>query len=548
MTVQLFSTASQRQHSNPWLESRWAATKEKLFADYARDIQGAVKIQWMEIAGAADPDDIPQVYRLAARANHTAARSAKDLSEACVDTAFDEESISLKARNLALKCLRLNDLNAARMLASREGIIPPDQKKYSKSGQSNRLKSEKWWRRKLHVHASRRAEGELRERGLVHRQAGLYCSNATLERRKDEKRRQREFMAEITAISDLGDSLPMTEIIDASMANPALRRAELMTRISGFEDLAKQTGHTGVLLTFTAPSRFHCRFESGKSNPKYEHGNSPRASQKWLRKNWSRIRSQLHREEISPYGFRIAEPHHDGTTHWHMLLFVPADQLDQLLEVCRKHSLRDAGSERGAQRRRFDATVIDPAKGSAAGYIAKYLAKNIDGFGVGHDHESNGSDALDTVARVDAWAATWGIRRFQQIGGPPVGVWRELRRVEGSVDSGLMEAAREAADEGDWGGFIEALGGIESGRQVPVTLEKQITGEVSEYGELKAASVVGLRCAAFVVFTREKTWLFVFSRDFAASWTCVNNYTVGYPRSCANYYSTLAKTGPPIVL
>ena len=63
-----------------------------------------------------------------------------------------------------------------------------------------------------------------------------------------------------------------------------------------------------------------------------------------------------------------------------------------------------------------------------------------------------------------------------------------------------------------------------------MTLEKELTGEVNEYGEIKAPSVVGVRCAAFVVITRERTWIFVFGRDFAAAWTCVNNCTGTIPR------------------
>ena len=86
----------------------------------------------------------------------------------------------------------------------------------------------------------------------------------------------------------------------------------------------------------------------------------------------------------------------------------------------REHALRDSPHEPGAQAHRCDFTAIDPAKGSAAGYIAKYIAKNIDGAHVGEDF--NGKSATETAVRVEAWAARWGIRQFQQIGGAPVGV------------------------------------------------------------------------------------------------------------------------------
>lgn len=407
-------------------------------------------------------------------------------------------------------------LSAVLRIAELQGVTPPTGKHLKPCNIIARLCNEHWWRQAVRKSHIRKLEAIAIEMGFVHRSAGLYVSDEALKRRHEQKYRNRQTLAAITAVNEQGDSFTLEELSGKSVSNPANRRAELMVRTRGFETCATNAGHMGIFLTFTTPSRFHARYEDGTPNPRYQ-GGTPDDAQKWLRKNWARIRAALDRKGIKLYGMRIAEPHHDGTPHWHFLLFLPAEKRAALEEICRRYMLADDGDEPGAQEHRFKLVEIDPAKGSATGYIAKYIAKNIDGFQVGEDLEDpEYRPASETVLRVDAWAATWGTRQFQQIGGPPVTVWRELRRL-GTDSPGLIGGAARFADASDWTSYVDLMGGPTVRRKdLPIWLVKAWSDQPNRYGEPKGDVLVGLEAEGERVSTRVHTWVLRYGQNFDA--------------------------------
>lgn len=419
-----------------------------------------------------------------------------------------------------------------------------------------------WWRRVLRVKVARVVEHGAIKMGVVNKHAGGYASDDAVARRGAQLARNAAMLAKAVMRNEAGQYYTLSELAKSSVANPEIRGGELMTRIRGCEEFAVDQGHVGTFCTMTTPSRFHAVTVGGKTaaakprpNRLYDGVSTPRDAQLWLRTMWARARAELARLGVSVYGFRVAEPHHDGTPHWHALLWTrTAADAETLQAVIRKHWLSECAEERGAADYRTNFKRME--QGGAAGYIAKYIAKNIGHFDVGgHLDDVDGLQVMVWAGdvkgwqRVSAWAATWGIRQFQSIGQPSVTVWRELRRVTyDQVEDARINGDRVAFSAWNavhrsgevmacWSRYMRAMGGVCLKRLAyRIQPAKRINEVVNGYGEsVTQKRIVGvvLESGRWLV-SRRQAWARVLERveqspseraACGAPWTGFNNCT-----------------------
>jgi len=374
-----------------------------------------------------------------------------------------------------------------------------------------------WWVRNLHKEFLRRLEHSSIRLGLTGQGTGAYVSQeACLIQARQNRANQK--LLESKKVTNGIDTYTLAELADLGMSNKTLRRGELMTRIRGFEEIATALNHTAMFWTITCPSKYH---SVGGTNRKYS-GATPRQAQKYLCKIWQRMRSAFNRAGIRPYGFRIAEPHTDGCPHWHMLFFVERQHAPLMEQIITAYALAEDGSESGAQENRVKLVRIETDNGkSAAAYIIKYVSKNIDGFGVG-DHKAFengetytiktdkfGQQEITPSQRVTYWSQIWGIRQFQQIGGAPVGVWRELRRVEAETILAAPYEVQEAwhavqkgetvnpdgtteVKQASWAEYLIAQGGVNVGRKYRIRIAQSVVVVEGKYATYEAKKPIGV--------------------------------------------------------
>lgn len=473
----------------------------------------------------------------------------------------DIKALALQYENEAAE-LEIGSLSAGAWFAydrivtfcRHRGGVPPGPELLI-DGIARRVCCRYWWRRAIRKSVARKAEAGAMALGLVsHPNAQPYASNKAVFRRLDQNKRNREAMENTVLENEDGQRATLAELASKSVGNKAIRRGELMTRIRGCEVIADSQGMPGEFLTLTCPSRFHSTLRNGRRNPKHD-GSTPREAQLWLRTMWARARAKLKRMGVEFFGFRVAEPHHDGCPHWHALLWsANAENLALMVSTMRDYWLSDDGTEQGAEKYRVNSKRMEG--GAAAGYIAKYISKNIDDVGLGDDgHIDDYADSpiyknlfgeveVLPSMRVEAWASTWGIRQFQPVGQPPVTVWRELRRVtlesakaagQGGVIHrawiaaqgyagvrgalGAAGRAQRLAAEGraSWSDYCAAQGGVMQGRRHRVAVAVEVQEVQGQYGKCVRAVPLGVRLnwpGTACVYSERRAWRVI---DRAAS-------------------------------
>lgn len=465
----------------------------------------------------------------AARGKVPLSASDEDLMRAAEEAAGDAAGIA--------GVIALSGLVKGRALlvqhCERWGVAPPA-KGVQDGPAVARMCCKRWWLRRLRRAHGRNCDGAAIRLGLVRRGLWLYASQDAVERRQAQRRRNARALdlAEVVCEAT-GEALSLAEVVAGSIANPEVKRAELMTRIKGCDAIATENGDACEFWTLTAPSEYHrMRIIGGVAvvNPSYSN-KTPKEGQQYLSRVWARARAAWKRRGLEVFGLRTAEPHHDGCPHWHLIAYGARRDLRYARRLLRVYAMRESGNEPGAKEHRFK--VLEARAGTkGAAYAAKYVSKNIDGKGLEGDIDQEGQKKVSaSVKRVDSWAATWGIRQFQFFGCPSISGWRVLRRMRGpvAVVGSMLERARAAADDADFAGYWRAAvaGGL--------SLIYRAAERVTVYGDAAAARIVGICEGARRAFLPEKVWTIKWGGG-------VKGLGFGVPRSCVNNCTGVEKS------
>lgn len=356
-----------------------------------------------------------------------------------------------------------------------------------------------WWYRKLWQMRCEWREEQLRAVCLVNKKASPYVSYEAVIHKREQRRKSLEFFRSHELVNEDGDTLDMEDVVNASNSNPAHRRNEMMACVKGLELIAEMRSDCAVFYTITCPSRFHATLNNGRPNPKWT-SETVRQSSDYLVETFAAFRKAMHKAGLRWYGVRVAEPHHDGTVHWHLLCFMRKKDRRSITALLRKFAIREDREELGKNTGpRFKSELINPRKGTPTSYIAKYISKNIDGRGLAKEvSKETGRSLRDSAEHVSAWASLHRVQQFRFFGIPGRQAYRELRLLAGQagrtqgdkkagapvLENARLDAVLAAADAGCFATYIMKQGGVLVPRKHHlVRTAYELNDEPSTYGD-----------------------------------------------------------------
>lgn len=267
------------------------------------------------------------------------------------------------------------------------------------------------------------------------------------------------------------------------------RYAELMARAKGIGTLAGEKGLDMVkLVTLTVPSYMHCTTSQGgrrRENPDWD-GTTPGRAHNWAQARWQRFRAAMQRRAIELEFIITAQPHKDGTPHYHAVMWSKSEDWAEIEKVLRR--AYEAEKAHGADRFKHG-LKFDRIKGGTEGAVA-YVSRAIAYISRALGDDAPEKDKQEAVEQ-SAWASIWSIKRYRT-SHDQVTLWRLLRRPDLNAGLAGQDAAeaKQAAERGDYALFLK---GIAAAR---MKIAKQTA--INKYGE-EVQKVAGIKVGGLTI-------------------------------------------------
>lgn len=165
------------------------------------------------------------------------------------------------------------------------------------------------------------------------------------------------------------------------------------------EEFAAGRGHLGLHLYLGVPVSLRAmRINADdqlEPNPEHK-GGTPADAQKWLQKQWAKVRAGFAYRDIPVYGLRMATPCRDVTPAWHVLLWVGKPEAQAAVRALIRYHWLHEEFQPQHERARLQINRLHPEVVSAVV-----------------------ETCLCDSPMHDAWAKVWGFRRAVAFGALP---------------------------------------------------------------------------------------------------------------------------------